>query len=92
MRSLRKRRCIFLFNGLRWSTNRWGRIYSEIRGVCSCRNPISLLYYANYKVRLTAELQQRGGTITGSRASDYIIYTNAKILTTLVQPAAITTP
>lgn len=35
--------------------------------------------YANYKVLLTAELGTGTGSITGSNASDYIIYTNAKI-------------
>ena len=42
------------------------------------------LTYANYKLVLTAELLQNGTTIEGSPASDYIIYTNAKIIPTLV--------
>ena len=36
--------------------------------------------YANYKVRLTAVLLDQGGKeIDGTKASDYIIYTNARI-------------
>ena len=36
--------------------------------------------YANYKVRLTAVLLDQGGNeIDGTKASDYIIYTNARI-------------
>ena len=36
--------------------------------------------YANYKVRLTAVLlDQNGAEIDGTKASDYIIYTNARI-------------
>ena len=36
--------------------------------------------YANYKVRLTAVLlEQDGAEIDGTKASDYIIYTNARI-------------
>ena len=36
--------------------------------------------YANYKVRLTAVLlDQDGNEIDGTKASDYIIYTNARI-------------
>ena len=36
--------------------------------------------YANYKVRLTAVLlDQNGKEIDGTKASDYIIYTNARI-------------
>ena len=42
------------------------------------------LTYANYKLVLKAELLQNGTTIEGSPASDYIIYTNAKIIPTLV--------
>ena len=48
--------------------------------------------YSNYKVVLTVYLESGGSPIPGSRASDYIIYTNAKILTTLVEPVATTTP
>ena len=40
--------------------------------------------YANYKLVLTAELLQGDKTIEGSEASDHIIYTNAKIIPTLV--------
>ena len=36
--------------------------------------------YANYKVRLTAVLLDKNGKeIDGTKASDYIIYTNARI-------------
>lgn len=42
------------------------------------------LTYANYKLVLTAELLQGDKTIEGSEASDHIIYTNAKIIPTLV--------
>ena len=42
-------------------------------------------YYSNYKVKLTVSLWDGDKKIPGSEASDYIIYTNAKILTTLVQ-------
>lgn len=42
------------------------------------------LTYANYKLVLTAELLHKGERINGSDASDYIIYTNAKIIPTLV--------
>lgn len=42
------------------------------------------LTYANYKLVLKAELLQGGKTIEGSPAEDYIIYTNAKIIPTLV--------
>ena len=43
------------------------------------------LTYANYKLVLTAELLDKNGTpIAGSSANDHIIYTNAKIIPTLV--------
>ena len=42
------------------------------------------LTYANYKLVLKAELLQGSKTIEGSPAEDYIIYTNAKIIPTLV--------
>ena len=43
------------------------------------------LTYANYMLMLTAELlAENDSTIGGSTASDYIIYTNAKIIPTLV--------
>ncbi|MGM9605507.1 MAG: hypothetical protein ACI3XG_10655 [Faecousia sp.] len=41
--------------------------------------------YSNYMVKLTVYLTNNGKEIAGSRDDDYIIYTNAKILTTLVQ-------
>lgn len=41
--------------------------------------------YSNYMVKLTVSLWKNGAKIEGSTATDYIIYTNAKILTTLVQ-------
>ena len=41
--------------------------------------------YANYQVRLTAELlDQTGKQIKGSAASDFIVYTNAKIVKELI--------
>lgn len=43
-------------------------------------------YYANYRVVLTAQLLNRSGTpIPNSQASDYIVYTNAKIVTELIR-------
>ena len=43
-------------------------------------------YYANYCVVLTAQLLNRSGTpIPNSQASDYIVYTNAKIVTELIR-------
>lgn len=43
-------------------------------------------YYANYRVRLTAQLLSRSGAlIPNSQASDYIVYTNAKIVTELIR-------
>ena len=43
-------------------------------------------YYANYRVLLTAQLLNRSGTpIPNSQASDYIVYTNAKIVTELIR-------
>jgi hypothetical protein len=43
------------------------------------------LTYANYKVELTAELlDEKNQVLDGSTASDYIIYTNARILTGVV--------
>ena len=40
--------------------------------------------YANYKVNLRVWLQNGNAQITGSEATDYIIYTNAKIKFPLV--------
>ena len=40
--------------------------------------------YANYRVKLTAELCDETGTISGSKADDYIVYTNAKIINSLI--------
>ena len=41
--------------------------------------------YANYRVKLTAELRDSTGTtISGSKADDYIVYTNAKIINSLI--------
>lgn len=51
-----------------------GSVFEEISGAT----------YANYKVRLTAWLVNDNNEIGGSSANDYIIYTNAKILTSLV--------
>ena len=48
--------------------------------------------YSNYMVKLTVSLWKEGSIIPGSTARDHIIYTNAKILTTLVEPVATTTP
>ena len=49
-------------------------------------DPNVSVYYSNYKVKLTVSLLDDAlNTIEGSTATDYIIYTNAKILTTLVQ-------
>ena len=43
-------------------------------------------YYANYRVVLTAQLLNRSGVpILNSQASDYIVYTNAKIVTELIR-------
>ena len=43
-------------------------------------------YYANYRVVLTAQLLNRSGIpIPNSQASDYIVYTNAKIVTELIR-------
>ena len=43
-------------------------------------------YYANYRVVLTAQLLSKSGTpIPNSQASDYIVYTNAKIVTELIR-------
>ena len=43
-------------------------------------------YYANYRVVLTAQLLNRSGVpIPNSQASDYIVYTNAKIVTELIR-------
>lgn len=43
-------------------------------------------YYANYSVVLTAQLLNRSGApIPNSQASDYIVYTNAKIVTELIR-------
>lgn len=43
-------------------------------------------YYANYRVELTAQLLNRSGVpIPNSQASDYIVYTNAKIVTELIR-------
>ena len=43
-------------------------------------------YYANYRVVLTAQLLNRSGIpIPNSKASDYIVYTNAKIVTELIR-------
>lgn len=42
--------------------------------------------YANYKVRLTAVLlDEAGDELTGTKASDYIIYTNARIYQQMIQ-------
>lgn len=42
-------------------------------------------WYANYRVRLTAVLlDEKGGELSDTLASDYIVYTNAKILQNLV--------
>ena len=44
--------------------------------------------YANYRVLLEAKLlDSNGAIITGSAASDYIVYTNAKIITSLILPS-----
>ena len=44
------------------------------------------LTYANYKVTLTVSLLDAAGKeLEGSKASDYIIYTNAKVLTDVIQ-------
>ena len=44
------------------------------------------LTYANYKVTLTVSLLDAAGNeLEGSKASDYIIYTNAKVLTDVIQ-------
>ena len=44
------------------------------------------LTYANYRVKLSVVLQDEDGkTIEGSSASDYIVYTNAKIYPYLVK-------
>lgn len=44
------------------------------------------LTYANYKVKLTAELlDESGNYIENTECSDYIIYTNAKICTDMLQ-------
>lgn len=44
------------------------------------------LTYANYKVKLTAELlDESGNYIENTNCSDYIIYTNAKICTDMLQ-------
>lgn len=40
--------------------------------------------YANYKVKLTARLYKDDTPISNSNADDYIIYTNAKILSNLI--------
>lgn len=41
--------------------------------------------YANYKVKITAELiDDKGKVIENSKAEDYIIYTNAKIYTSII--------
>ena len=41
--------------------------------------------YANYRVKLIAELcYANGSTISGSKADDYIVYTNAKIINSLI--------
>ncbi len=43
-------------------------------------------YYANYRVVLTAQLLSKSGVpIPNSQASDYIVYTNAKIVTELIR-------
>lgn len=43
-------------------------------------------YYANYRVVLTAQLLSSSGVpIPNSQASDYIVYTNAKIVTELIR-------
>ena len=43
-------------------------------------------YYANYRVVLTAQLLSKSGAlIPNSQASDYIVYTNAKIVTELIR-------
>lgn len=43
-------------------------------------------YYANYRVVLTAQLLNRSGVpIPNSQARDYIVYTNAKIVTELIR-------
>lgn len=43
-------------------------------------------YYANYRVVLTAQLlSSSGAPIPNSQASDYIVYTNAKIVTELIR-------
>lgn len=41
-------------------------------------------YYANYKVKLTAKLYHGDTLISNSQADDYIIYTNAKIISSLI--------
>lgn len=44
------------------------------------------LTYANYKVTLTVSLLDKDSKeLEGSKASDYIIYTNAKVLTDVIQ-------
>ena len=43
-------------------------------------------YYANYRVVLTAQLLSKSGVpIPNSQARDYIVYTNAKIVTELIR-------
>lgn len=41
--------------------------------------------YSNYQVRLTVSLSNKDTAINGSTTSDYIIYTNAKIVTDLIE-------
>lgn len=44
------------------------------------------LTYANYKVTLTVSLlDEKDNPLEGSKATDYIIYTNAKVLTDVIQ-------
>ena len=44
------------------------------------------LTYANYKVTLTVSLLDKDNKeLEGSKATDYIIYTNAKVLTDVIQ-------
>ena len=50
----------------------------------SALEEIAGAFYSNYKGRLIAKQVNDDGTISGSEANDYIIYSNAKILTSLV--------
>lgn len=71
-----------------WQKNDSGNdsINIKIKPLTGSDFEVNYFVYANYKVRLTAVLLKEDGTeLTGTKASDYIIYTNARIYQGMIQ-------